>query len=153
MPGPSDALTAYDQDSRSLQPLPSASAQTDNVAHKKNHHCHHAPELDAIDLLADTWDTDLDPEVCAKLVQANVRAYLSFGKEKGESNGEGKFPVRSSRLPLSDRGQQLRELRERTECNACGRKGHWAHDYECALFVSEPPDTHCCSYDDTTRSR
>ena len=91
MPGPSDALTAYDQDSRSLQPLPSASAQTDNVAHKKNHHYHHAPELDAIDLLADTWDTDLDPEVCAKLVQVNVRAYLSFGKEKVRATVRASF--------------------------------------------------------------
>ena len=44
----------------------------------------------------DTRDTDLDPEVCAQLVQASVRAYLSFGKEKGESKGAGKFPVRSS---------------------------------------------------------
>ena len=75
-------------------------------------------ELDGIALLAETWNDNLDPEVCAKLVQANVRAHLSFGKEKGKS----------------DRGQQLRELRERTECNACGRKGHWAHDYECAMY-------------------
>ena len=33
-----------------------------------------AAELDAIALLADTWDHDLDPEVSAQLVQANVRA-------------------------------------------------------------------------------
>ena len=46
----------------------------------------------------------------------------------------GKFPVRSTRLQLSDRRQQLKELRERTECCACGREGHWAHDYECAVF-------------------
>ena len=32
-----------------------------------------AAELDAIALLADTWDNDLDPEVSAQLVQANVR--------------------------------------------------------------------------------
>ena len=40
-----------------------------------------AAELDAIALLAETWDTDLDPEVSAQLVQANVQAYLTFGKE------------------------------------------------------------------------
>ena len=40
---------------------------------------------------------------------------------------------RSSCLPLSDRRQQLSELRERTEFYACGRKGHGAHDYECAV--------------------
>ena len=53
-----------------------------------------AGELDAIALLADTWDNDLDPDVGAQLVQPNVRAHLSFGKEKGKSQGKGKFPVR-----------------------------------------------------------
>ena len=48
-----------------------------------------AAELDAIALLADTCDTDLDFEVSAQLVQANVQAYLSFGKEKGEGKGQG----------------------------------------------------------------
>ena len=41
-------------------------------------------ELDAIALLADTWDNDLGPEVSAHLVQASAQAYLSFGKEKGK---------------------------------------------------------------------
>ena len=40
-------------------------------------------ELDAIALLADTWDNDLDPEVSAQLVQANVRAYFFFQKGEG----------------------------------------------------------------------
>ena len=35
-------------------------------------------ELDAIALLADTWDNDLGPEVSAQLVKANAQAYLSF---------------------------------------------------------------------------
>ena len=50
-----------------------------------------AAEPDANGLLADTWDNDLDPEVSAQLVQANVRACLSFGKEKGKSKGEASF--------------------------------------------------------------
>ena len=41
-----------------------------------------AAKLDAIALLADTWNDDLDPEVSAQLVQANVQADLSFGKKK-----------------------------------------------------------------------
>ena len=79
-----------------------------------------AAELDAVALLADIWDYDLDPEVSAQLVPAHVRGSFSFGKQKGRSKGKGKFPVRSSRLPVSDRRQQLKELRERTECYACG---------------------------------
>ena len=46
--------------------------------------------MDAVALLADTWDNDLDPEVSAQLVKANVQAYLSFGKEKGKGKGKGK---------------------------------------------------------------
>ena len=41
-----------------------------------------AAELDAIALLADTWDDDLDREVDAQLAQVSAQAYLSFGKEK-----------------------------------------------------------------------
>ena len=59
-----------------------------------------AAELCATARLADTWDTDLDPEVSAQLVKANVRAYLSWGKEKGKSKGKGKLPVRSTCLPF-----------------------------------------------------
>ena len=35
-----------------------------------------AAELDAIALLADTWDDSLDPEVSAQLVQASAQAHL-----------------------------------------------------------------------------
>ena len=52
-----------------------------------------AAELDAIALLADTWDNDLDPEVSAQLVQANVQAHLSFGKEKGKGKAKGKHKL------------------------------------------------------------
>ena len=99
-----------------------------------------AAELDAIALLADTWDNDLDPEVTAQLVQANVQAYLSFGKEKGKGKGKdkskGRYPVRPLNLSLEDRRRRLRELKANTECRACGRKGRWAHDRECAMSSS-----------------
>ena len=67
--------------------------------------------LDAITLLADIWDNDLDPEVSAQLV------YLSFGKENGKGKGKvkgkgkGKFNVRQSRLSLEGRRQRLKELK------------------------------------------
>ena len=52
-----------------------------------------ATELDAIALLADTWDNGPDPDVSAQLVRANVRAHVSFGMEKGK----GKFLERIDR--------------------------------------------------------
>ena len=56
-------------------------------------------ELDAIALLADTWDVDLgsDPAVSAQLFQAHAQAYLSFGsgkrKVKSKGKAKGKYPV------------------------------------------------------------
>ena len=47
--------------------------------------------MDANALLADTWNNDLDPEVNAQLVQANVQAYFSVGKEKGKGKGMREF--------------------------------------------------------------
>ena len=52
-----------------------------------------AAELDAIALLADTWDNDLDPEVSAQLVQANVRAYLP--SERREVRAKVRAKVRA----------------------------------------------------------
>ena len=48
-----------------------------------------AVDLDAVALLADTWNDDLDPEVSAQLVQASAQAYFSFAKEKGQGKGKG----------------------------------------------------------------
>ena len=81
-----------------------------------------AAELDAITLLVDTWDHDLDPEVSAQLVQANAQAYLSFGKEKGKGKAKGRskgsYPVRPSHLSLEDSRQRLKELKAKTEYRA-----------------------------------
>ena len=53
-----------------------------------------AAELDAIALLADTWNDDLDPDVSAQLVQASAQAHFSLGKDEGKgkvkAQGKGK---------------------------------------------------------------
>ena len=97
-----------------------------------------AAELDAMALLADTWNGDLDPEVSAQLVQASAQVYLSYGKEKGKgkSKGKGRCPVRPSHLSLEDHRRRSKELKANTECRACGRKGHLANDLECAMSSS-----------------
>ena len=110
-----------------------------------------AAELDAIALLADTWNDDLDSEVSAQLVQASAQASLSFGKEKGKGKdkangkGKGRYPVRPSHVSLEDSRRRLKGLKAKTESRACGRKGHWANDRECAMSSYS-------SYGDTTRS-
>ena len=49
-----------------------------------------AAELDAIALLADTWDNDLEPEASAQLVEASAQADLSFGKEKEKAKARAR---------------------------------------------------------------
>ena len=67
-----------------------------------------AAELDAIALLAYTWNDDLVPEVSAQLV-GSERTSLPFlsertkDKEKGKSKGKGRYLVRPSHLSLEDR--------------------------------------------------
>ena len=99
--------------------------------------------MDAIALLADTWDTDLDPEVSAQLAQTSAQAYFSFGNQKGKGKGKGKgrgrYLARPSHLSFGDRRRRLKELKElkaTNEFRACGRKGHWANDRECAMSSS-----------------
>ena len=81
-----------------------------------------AAELEAIALLADAWNDDLDFEVSAQLVQASAQAYLCNGKHagkgKGKSNGKGKerYPVRPSHLSLEDLRRRLKILKAKTEC-------------------------------------
>ena len=122
-PGSDDGEEALDDDDDEENDTFSSYVALDDVTVLE------ADELDAIALLADTWDNDLDPEVSAQLGnKANVQAYLSFGKETGKSECKGKskgrYPVRPSQLSLEDRRRRSRELKAKTECRACGRMGH-----------------------------
>ena len=78
-----------------------------------------AAELDAIALLADTGNDDLDPEVSAQLVQVSAHAYLSFGKDIGKTKARARAP----HLSLEDRRRRLKELKAKTECDVCCRQG------------------------------
>ena len=58
------------------------------------------------------------------------------GKGKSKGKGKGRYPVRPSHLTLEDRRRRLKELKAKTECRACGRKGHWVNDRGCAMSSS-----------------
>ena len=61
----------------------------------------------------------------------------SKSQTKGDqTNVSGRDPVSPSHLSLEDRRRRLKELKAKTECRACGGKGHWAHDRECAMSSS-----------------
>ena len=88
-------------------------------------------------------DNDLDPEVRAQLVQGNVQAYLSFGEEKGEGKGKGKgkFPVRPSCFAIGGSSTTTERTERKNEYRACGRKGLWTNDRECAMSPSSLSST------------
>ena len=64
-PGSDDGVEALDYDDEENDTLSSYVALDDVTVFE-------AAELDAIALLADTWNDDLDPEVSAQLVQASA---------------------------------------------------------------------------------
>ena len=64
---------------------------------------------------------------------------LTFPSDKTKEQVKAKARARADTLfdcrilSLEDRRRRLRELKANTECRACGRKGNWAHDRECAM--------------------
>ena len=56
--------------------------------------------------------------------------YKARGKGKGF---KGRYPVRPSNLSIEDRRKKLQELKAKTECKDCGKKGHWRGDRQCTL--------------------
>ena len=135
-PGNDDGEEALDHDDDEENDTFSSHVALDDVT------VFEAAELDAIAILADTWNDDLDPAVSAQLVQTRAQANLSFGKDKGKckgkakGKGKGRYPFRPSHRSLEDRRRRLKELKAQTECRACGRKGHWANDRECVMSSS-----------------
>ena len=78
-----------------------------------------------------------DPEDLEALVNTQSVAYLAKGHVEGKGKGNSfqrrpfKGRGKGSSLTLEDRRAKLRQLKERSTCKACGRKGHWAGDPGC----------------------
>ena len=55
------------------------------------------------------------------------------GKSKGKGNGKGKGKGKNKgdNLSFEERKRRLAELKSRTNCQACGARGHWAGDDIC----------------------
>ena len=52
-------------------------------------------------------------------------------KGKGKIKGKGKGKNKGNNLSLEERKKRLAELKSRTNCQACGARGHWAGDDTC----------------------
>ena len=56
-------------------------------------------------------------------------------KGKGKIKGKGKGKHKGNNLSLEERKKRLAELKSRTNCQACGARGHWAGDDICPKNV------------------
>ena len=94
-------------------------------------------ELECVACLFDFLGPDCleNPTSCSDFIQQGTAAFLATGGKgkKGGGKGKGKYPVRPSNLTIEDRRKKLRDLKSKTECKDCGRKGHWKGDRECTM--------------------
>ena len=87
------------------------------------------------DMLGDVmWE---DHDACSQFIQDGTAAFVANSPGKGKrGKGKGKFgtyPVRPSSLSIEDRRKKLAELKSKTECRDCGRRGHWSGDKQCTM--------------------
>ena len=80
------------------------------------------------------------------VAQTEVAAYYARTRAKGKgkslppqfpSKPRNKFgKSRPSGLSLEDRRKKLKEIKSKSTCKKCGKKGHWAGDAECQTKVA-----------------
>ena len=96
-------------------------------------------ELDVMEAFISSPEFDLEDNdniaFMAQACQAEVVAYFARSKAKGKGKPMGKhahgYSPRPSGLSIEDRRKKLKEVKSRSTCKVCGKKGHWAGDREC----------------------
>ena len=103
-------------------------------------------EVHETDLAASLGTSGEDPEAddaLAEALQLDAVAMVAWqrfsGKGKGKSKGKGKVKGKGkgkgknkgNNLSSEERKKRLPELKSRTNCQACGARGHWAGDDTC----------------------
>ena len=69
----------------------------------------------------------------------------AFAAFRTKGKGKGKFGrLRPSNVSLQDRRQIMAEMKARSHCRKCGRRGHWEGDADCPMkgSVASPPKPH-----------
>ena len=88
---------------------------------------------------SESTTTESQCELIADAAQAENNAYYARTRAKGKgfrmSKGKGKgkhvYRPRASMISLEDRRRKLKEIKLKSTCKRCGKKGHWAGDPEC----------------------
>ena len=87
-------------------------------------------EIHETDLAALLGNSGEDPETddaLAEALQLDAVAMVAWQRFSGKGKGKNK----GSNLSLEERKKRLAELKSRTNCQACGARGHWARDDIC----------------------
>ena len=75
--------------------------------------------------------------ILADAVQCETTALFARGQAAGRGvrmergHGPHGFKPRASSLSIEDRRKKLVELKSKSTCKACGKRGHWAGDPGC----------------------
>ena len=93
-------------------------------------------ETDVAVLLGNSGEDPETDDALAEALQLDAVAMVAWqrfnGKGKGKSKGKGKVKgkgkgkYKGNNLSLEERKKRLAELKSRTNCQACGARGHWA---------------------------
>ena len=109
-------------------------------------------ETDLAALLGTSGEHPEADDALAEALQLDAVAMVAWqrfhGKGKVKSKGKGKVKGKGknkgNNLSLEGRTKRLAELKSRTNCQACGARGHWAGDDICPKNAksdgtSQPP--------------
>ena len=98
-------------------------------------------ETDFAALLGNSGEDPEADDALAEALQLDAVAMVAWqrfnGKGKGKSKGKGKVKGKGkgknkgNNLSWEERKKRLAELKSRTNCQACGARGHWAGDDTC----------------------
>ena len=109
--------------------------EQDETGDEDNH------ETDITTLLSNSVEDPEADDALAEALQLDAVAMVAWqrfndkskgkSKGKGKTKGKGKGKHKGNNLSLEERKRRLAELKSRTNCQACGARGHWAGDDIC----------------------
>ena len=92
-------------------------------------------ETDLAALLGNSVEDLETDDALAEALQLDAVAVVAWQRFKGKGKSKGKGKIKGkhkgNNLSLEERKKRLAELKSRTNCQACGARGHWAGDDTC----------------------
>ena len=81
-------------------------------------------ETDITALLGNSGEDPETDDALADALQLDAVAMVAWQRFNGKGKGKGKGKNKGNNLSLEERKKRLAELKSRTNCQACGARGH-----------------------------